>query len=42
MFKDSINFVFVIDIGVVVDDDEKDFDFVKKLYILQIKTEKKS
>ena len=41
MFKDFINFVFVVDIGVVVDDDEKDLDFVNKLDILQIKTEKK-
>ena len=41
MFKDSIDFVFVVDIGVVVDDDEQDLDFVNKLDILQIKTEKK-
>ena len=41
MFKDSINFVFVVDIGVVVDDDEQDLDFVNKLDILHIKTEKK-
>ena len=41
MFKDFINFVFVVDIGVVVDDDEQDLDFVNKLDILQIKTEKK-
>ena len=41
MFKVSINFVFLVDIGVVVDDDEKDLDFVNKLDILQIKTEKK-
>ena len=42
MFKDSIDFVFVVDIGVVVDDDEQDLDFVNKLDILQIKTEKKN
>ena len=42
MFKDFINFVFVVDIGVVVDDDEQDLDFVNKLDILQIKTEKKN
>ena len=36
MFKDSIDFVFV------VDDDEQDLDFVNKLDILQIKMEKKS
>ena len=41
MFKDSIDFVFVVDIGVVVDDDEQDLDFVNKLDILQIKTKKK-
>ena len=41
MFKDFINFVFVVDIGVGVDDDEQDLDFVNKLDILQIKTEKK-
>ena len=41
MFKDSIDFVFVVDIGVVVDDDEQDLDFVNKLDILQIKTEEK-
>ena len=41
MFKDSIDFVFVVDIGVVVDDDEQDVDFVNKLDILQIKTEGK-
>ena len=35
MFKDFINFVFVVDIGVVVDDDEQDLDFVNKLDILQ-------
>ena len=40
-FKDSIDFVFVVDIGVVVDDDEQDLDFVNKLDDLQIKTEKK-
>ena len=39
MFKDSID--FVVDIGVVVDDDEQDLDFVNKLNILQIKTVKK-
>ena len=41
MFKDSIDFVFVVDIGVVVDDDEQDLDFVNKLDVLQIKTEKR-
>ena len=41
MFKDSIDFVFVVDIGVVVDDDEQDLDFVNKFDILEIKTEKK-
>ena len=35
MFKDFINFVFVVDIGVVVDDDEEDLDLVNKLDILQ-------
>ena len=40
-FKDSIDFVFVIDIGVVVDDDEQYLDFVNKLDVLQIKTEKR-
>ena len=35
MFKDYIDFVFVVDIGVVVDDDEQDLDFVNKLDILQ-------
>ena len=33
MFKDYID--FVVDIGVVVDDDEQDLDFVNKLDILQ-------
>ena len=32
---------FFVDIGVVVDDDEQDLDFVNKLDILQIKTERK-
>ena len=41
MFKDSIDFVFFVDLGVVVDDDEQDLDFLNKLDILQIKTEKK-
>ena len=41
MFKDFINFVFVVDIGVVVDDDEQDLDFVNKLDVLHIKTEKR-
>ena len=40
-FKDSIDFVFVVDIGFVVDDDEQDLDFVNKLDVLQIKTEKR-
>ena len=35
MFKDSIDFVSVVDIGVVVVDDEQDVDFVNKLDILQ-------
>ena len=35
MFKDFINFVFVVDIGDVVDDDEQDLEFVNKLDILQ-------
>ena len=34
MFKDFINFVFVVDIGDVVDDDEQGLDFVNKLDIL--------
>ena len=38
---DSIDFVFVVDIGVFVDDDEQDLDFVNKLDILLIKMEKK-
>ena len=38
MFKDSIDFVFIVDIGVVVDDDEEDIEFVKKISALQIKT----
>ena len=38
MFKDSIDFVFVVVIGVVVDDDEEDIEFVKKISALQIKT----
>ena len=41
MFKDFINFVFVVDIGVVVVVDDNYLDFVNKLDILQIKTEKK-
>ena len=41
MFKHSIHFVFVGYICVVVDDHEQDLDFVNKLDISQIKTEKK-
>ena len=41
MFKDSIDLVFVVVIGVVVDDDEEDIEFVKKISALQIKTYKK-
>ena len=38
MVKDSIDFVFVVVIGVVVDDDEEDIEFVKNISALQIKT----
>ena len=42
MFKYSIDFVFVVDIGVLVDDDDdQDLDFVNKLDGLQIKMDKR-
>lgn len=40
MFKDSINFVFVVVISVVYDDDEEDLEFVNKFDVLQIKMKK--
>lgn len=41
MFKDSIDFVFVVVIGVIVDDNEEDLEFVNKFDVLQIKTKKR-
>ena len=47
MFKYSIDFIFVVFIGVVVvvvdddDDEEEDLEFVNKFDALQIKTKKK-
>lgn len=40
MFKDSINFVFVGVVGVVVDDEE-DLEFANKVDVLQIKTKER-
>lgn len=40
MFKDSINFVFVFVISVVVVDDEGDLEFINIFDVLQIKTKK--
>lgn len=42
MFKNSIDFVFVVVIGVVDDDDDdEDLEFVNKFDALHIKTKRK-